>query len=472
MKVKYQLFFSMILVVSIGFFVGGALFLYNNFRGSLRNQVEQANQQHYTAQYFYELRLSGDTAETDALSEESLIQAAVSVTGELSWVDLTLCVSQVKEMGAVHLYSDLPARIGRRDLLDTIGAEPRGKIIRHGEDYDLLITTSSTRRGTTFFFTTTHSVTLVYKELATQTRSLLLIWLGMLLPLGAAALAVSGSISRRIEGLEETARRISGGAYGERAAITGEDEIARLGVSFNRMADSVEKTLEELRNYAKSRDDFARNFSHELKTPLTSIIGYADLLRSQRCGEETIQEAAGYIFREGKRLEILSRRLLELMKLRQTRLKLTIQPFEPTLAQLRESVAPLFRKRGVTLAVSSCDGTAAFDPPLLLTLLTNLVNNAGAACESGRLVEVLLEEQENQWVITVRDNGKGIPLEKIPRLTEEFYQVDPARSDSGMGLGLSICQEIARLHGGGLSIQSVPGEETAVSFPLQKEVSL
>lgn len=472
MKVKYQLFFSMILVVSIGFFAGGAFFLYGNFRGNLQSRVEHANQQHYTAQYFYELRLSGNTAGADSLSPEDLIAAAADVASELPWGDLTLCVSQMKEAGAVHLYSDLPARIGRQDLLDTIGADPIGKIVLHGDDYDLLVTTSATWRGTTFFFTTAHSVTSVYEELNAQTRNLLLIWMGMLLPLGAAALTVSGSISRRIEELEKTAGHISSGAYGERTVVAGDDEIARLGISFNRMADSVEKTLDELQDYAKSRDDFARNFSHELKTPLTSIIGYAELLRTQPCGEAVIQEAAGYIFREGKRLEVLSRRLLELMKLRQTRLKLTIHPLGPILFQLKESVIPLCRKNGVRLAVPDCNGTAAFDPTLFLTLLTNLVNNAQAACENGGLVELTLKEQESRWIITVRDNGKGIPAEKIPRLTEEFYQIDQARNSGGIGLGLSICQEIARLHGGSLSIQSVPGKGTDVSFSLQKGVPL
>jgi len=471
MKVKYQLFFSMILVVSAGFFAGGALFLRGNFQGSLRSRVEQANQQHYTAQYFYELRLSGDTAGADALADDALVRAAAGVTGEPPWNGLALCVSREGGKGPVHLYSSLPAGIGRRDLLDTIGEGPKGKIVRHGDAYDLLITTPSTRNETTFFFTTAHSVTPVYEELDSQTLRLFLIWAGMLLPLGAAALTVAGSVSRRIEGLEETARRISGGSYGERAAVAGEDEIARLGESFDRMADSIEKTMAELRAYAKSRDDFARNFSHELKTPLTSIIGYADLLRGRRCGEDTVREAAGYIFREGRRLETLSRRLLELMKLRQTRLELSVRPLGQVLARLEESAAPLCRQSGVTLAVRPCEGSAAFDPDLLLTLLANLVNNARDACGAGGRVEVLTEEEGDRWLITVRDNGRGIPAEDLPRIAEEFYQVDKARSGGGTGLGLSICREIARLHGGELSIQSAPGEGTAVSFSLSKEVS-
>lgn len=470
MKIKYRLFFSIILVVSLGCFVSGSLFLYSNFRESLHSRVEQANQEHHTFKYFYELHLIGEAREVDDLSDEILTNAAASITEEFSWNHLSLCVSREGEKGIIHLYSNLPTRIGRQDLLDTIGEESKGKIVRHGQIYDLLITTPVTHNETVFFFTTVQDISPVYENLTFQNRSLLLIWTGMLIPLGVTALAAAKSFSHRIEYLEEIAQRISNGAYVERTHITGSDEISRLGESFNRMADSVEEKMKELQDYAKSRDDFARNFSHELKTPLTSIIGYADLLRSRKGGEETVWEAARYIYREGKRLEVLSQRLLELMKLRQTCLKLNVHPLEPILSRLQESTAPLFCKSKVTLVVPFCGGSAAFDPPLLLALLTNLVNNGCSACEAGGVVEITLEEQKNRWVISVRDNGRGIPAEDLPRLTEEFYQVDKARSGSNTGLGLSICQEIARLHGGGLSITSIIGEGTTVSFPLNKEV--
>lgn len=472
MKVKYQLFFSTILVVSLGFFAGGAFLLLGNFQRSLRGRVEQARLEHHTMSYFCQLRLGGEISGNDPFSDQAIIRAAAGTADELSWSGLSLCVSREKGQDIVHLYSDLPEDIGRRAVLSTIGEGPLGMLHRRGNLYDLLLTTSITRGETTLYFTTAQDITPVYRELASQTRSLLLIWAGMLPLLGGASLAVAKKLSRRLESLEETARRIAGGAYGERAGIPGEDEIARLGRSFDRMADSVEEKMAELRDYAKSRDDFARNFSHEMKTPMTSIIGYADLLRSQSCGEETVREAAGYIFREGRRLEDLSRRLLELMKLRQTRLELRLHPLGPILTQLSETARPLCEAAGVTLTVPACEGSAAFDPPLLLTLLTNLVNNARAACEAGGLVEVLLEERPDRWRITVQDDGWGIPAEEIPRLTEEFYRVDKARSGGGTGLGLAICREIARLHGGELSIASAPGAGTTVSFSLEKEAAL
>lgn len=300
---------------------------------------------------------------------------------------------------------------------------------------------------------------------------MLLISAGMILLLGVVLLVVSGTLTGRIEKLDHAAHQLAGGDYSRRVQISGQDEIARLGESFNQMAGAVEENIHRLESYAKSRDEFAANFSHELKTPMTSIIGYADLLRSRRCDEETTIQAAQYIFEEGKRLEQLAQKLLSLMKLRQTQMELSSNNLGMVLSQAAASVRPLCESKGVQLQLPNCEAQARFDLALLQTLLVNLLRNAAAACDEQGIIQILLDEEKDHWTISVRDNGCGIPNQDIPRLTEEFYRVDRSRTRAGggTGLGLAICREIAKLHGSELCITSTLGTGTTVSFELGKE---
>ena len=468
MKIKWKLFFSTLLVVTLGFCMGGSLFLARNFQHILDSRLEQAGLEHYTTQYVFELQLNGTLAITENHRSDILIKAAAWAAENLSWQEQTFCVSH--EDGTI-LYSNFPARIGEQDILDTFENAPQGKLVSDGEHYDLLVTTVCDWSGVRFLLTTSREVTDLFLELRWQAGNMLLISAGMILLLGVVLLVVSGTLTGRIEKLDHAAHQLAGGDYSRRVQISGQDEIARLGESFNQMAGAVEENIHRLESYAKSRDEFAANFSHELKTPMTSIIGYADLLRSRRCDEETTIQAAQYIFEEGKRLEQLAQKLLSLMKLRQTRIELSSNDLGPVLPQAAASVRPLCESKSVQLRLPDCGAQAVFDLALLQTLLVNLLRNAAAACDKNGLIQILLEEKEDRWVISVRDNGCGIPTEDIPRLTEEFYRVDRSRTRAGggTGLGLAICREIAKLHGSELCITSTLGTGTTVSFELGKE---
>ena len=126
-----------------------------------------------------------------------------------------------------------------------------------------------------------------------------------LIMIAIGALIMSGLsflLTRPIRLLEESAGRIADGRYYERVKIKTKDEIGELAGCFNNMASAVEQNIADLKRYAQQQEDFVANFSHELKTPLTSIIGYADLLRSEKLGPKDTFKAASFIFSEGKRL--------------------------------------------------------------------------------------------------------------------------------------------------------------------------
>lgn len=124
-------------------------------------------------------------------------------------------------------------------------------------------------------------------------------------------------MTRPLEQLEQASRQIAAGAYSQRTAIHGSDEIASLSRSFDEMAQAVEGTVQTLQQNARQKDDFVAAFTHELKTPMTSILGFADILRSGEVSPATRRTAADYIYHESKRLEALSGNLLALMGLEQ-----------------------------------------------------------------------------------------------------------------------------------------------------------
>ena len=245
------------------------------------------------------------------------------------------------------------------------------------------------------------------------------------------------------------------------------DEIEALSRSFDKMADAVQEKIADLEADVQRREDFVGAFTHELKTPMTSIIGYADMLHTMQTDPDEQREAAAAIVHEGRRLEALSRKLLALLGLNEEGVELTAVPL-PALWPRLHAACP-----DVTLRTPAAAPTVRGDADLLLDLLCNLVQNAAKASAPGAPVLVLCAQAGDAVTLTVADRGCGIPPELIPRVTEPFYMVDKsrARRQGGSGLGLALCQRIAAAHGSALRIESEPGRGTRVSvtLPVWKE---
>ena len=284
----------------------------------------------------------------------------------------------------------------------------------------------------------------------------------------AAASAVTALLARRLTRplavLTDAGAQIAAGDYARRTDLHTGDEIEALSRSFDKMADAVQEKIADLEADVQRREDFVAAFTHELKTPMTSIIGYADMLHTMQTDPDEQREAAAAIVHEGRRLEALSGKLLALLGLGEE--TITLQP--TALAALwprLQAACP-----GVPLQLPACDAAVQADADLLLDLLCNLVGNAVKASEPGQPVEVRAADNGDTVTLTVADHGCGIPQSEISRVTEPFYMVDKsrARKQGGSGLGLALCKRIAEVHGSDLHIESTPGEGTRVSVILRK----
>ena len=266
--------------------------------------------------------------------------------------------------------------------------------------------------------------------------------------------------------LTAASARIAAGDYALRTRMHTGDELEILSQGFDQMAGAVQDKVEALELSVQQRDDFVGAFTHELKTPMTGIIGYADLLRSMQPDPEEQREAAGAIFHEAQRLETLSGKLLQLMGLGEHAPQLVPVQLDSVFAEARRAVAPALN--GCILTMQSNSLTVQGDADLLCDLVINLVTNAAKASTPGSAIAVCAEQADGSIRLTVQDHGQGIPADKLARVVEPFYMVDKSRSrrQGGSGLGLALCSRIAQAHGGTLAMESGLGKGTTVTVTL------
>lgn len=272
-------------------------------------------------------------------------------------------------------------------------------------------------------------------------------------------------ILRPLQELQKAAKEISGGNLKRRADVHTRDEIGAMAGAFNSMADRIEDQVTELSQVSEKRRQMLGSLTHELKTPMTSIIGYSDTLLNVNLKKEQQERALWHIYKECRRLERLSSKLMSLMGLYDND---SICMEEVSMQELFEQVVSLeeyhLKEKKIRLEHSCSMGTRRIDRDLFESLLINLIDNAIKASEEGAVISLM--GQDN--VITVRDQGCGIPADEIKRVTEAFYMVDKARSRKagGCGLGLALCSMIAQLHGAELLIESEVGKGTSVTIAL------
>lgn len=258
--------------------------------------------------------------------------------------------------------------------------------------------------------------------------------------------------------LTRSASLISEGHYGLRTAYESRDEIGWLSKAFDQMAESIEGKIESLDRELERKELLIGALSHEIKTPMTAVVGYADTLLRMPLDKEQQEKCARQIAEAGRRAESLSQKMMDMISLSgQDAAKK--QDFAAE--KLTGELAEIYGDRVEFICrIESLYG----DETLVFSLIENLIQNALRASEEGERIRVTLKEEEGYDVILVEDHGCGISPEHVPLLTEPFYRVDKARSRKmgGAGLGLTICKRIAEWHDGDLHIESAVGVGTTV----------
>lgn len=300
------------------------------------------------------------------------------------------------------------------------------------------------------------------------------------------AFLLARSIARPLTRLTRATEAIAQGEYDHRVEMKGSDEIGRLATSFNTMAERVQRSRQ-------MEKDFVANVSHELKTPLTSIQGFAQaILDGAVQNMRDVEHAAQTIFNETTRMTRLVGDLLTLARFESGQIPLAHENIDlsQSLPLWVERFRPRANESGQTL-ITVIDPLPSIigDPGRLEQVVANLIDNALKYNSAGGTVTVtakpiggesiskakstvtlrrrLLENPPATIVvISIADTGGGIPPEDLPRLFERFYRGDKARVAGGTGLGLAIANEIARAHGGKIEVTSKLGQGSVFSIHL------
>lgn len=288
---------------------------------------------------------------------------------------------------------------------------------------------------------------------------------------GLLILASAKKITKPLSLLTKVSDEVALGNYGKKVDVKSSDyEITALSESFNSMSLAIEQKIKEIREESEKRNIFVADFTHEMKTPMTAIIGYAQMLRSYDLNTTEKDQAAEAIYNEAKRLEKLSLQLLDLYVFQNEQIEMEKLNLLTIGEQLKATLKHLSEKYDVLFSIDFDDETICANGVLLLSLLYNLVDNAFKASEPQTTVKIYSKSSNDIVRVFVEDKGRGIAKENIKLLTEPFYREDKSRSRKfgGAGLGLSLCKEIATFHGTELSFESEKGKGTTVSFNLKK----
>ena len=307
----------------------------------------------------------------------------------------------------------------------------------------------------------------VYAGIQELTYQFSLINLIVILITGAIIILLVRWVLRPISTLKQNTGLIAAGIYDKRIGIIENDEIGELAQDFNSMAAAVEDHVRELQDEADRRTLFMSALTHELKTPMTSISGNAQTLLWTKMDEEEREDALLRIDAECIRIERLSQKLMKLIVLRQKdSIPLEAYRVSDLLESIRLSSAEQLRKAGLTLTIYNTMDTLVMDKDLLSSLLLNLIDNARKASSPGDTIELSAEGNS----IIVKDHGGGIPPKELNKITEPFYMVDKSRSKKagGIGLGLALADELARLHGAKLIFESTLGQGTRVKVVFER----
>ena len=317
-----------------------------------------------------------------------------------------------------------------------------------------------------YILVTSHSLQAVFDETSNMCDTYLWLYMIMLITAVVVMLVLSFMIAKPIDILSAATEKIARGSYSERVEVKSDDEIGTLARNFNMMADEVESHIQKLKDDARAREEFTASFTHELKTPLTSVIGYADMICTRDLTRDETKQAAEFIRNEGMRLESLSHKMMDLYVIRKTDFTLLEMNSCDMFSDLEETIIPQLKKRSVALHTDIEPAYVLIEPDLMKTLLINIIDNSLKA--EAKNITITGKRADGRYKTEMRDDGRGMEKSELSHIQEAFYMVDKSRSRKmhGAGLGLAISKEIAQVHGTELYFDSEPGKGTCVSFYL------
>lgn len=289
-------------------------------------------------------------------------------------------------------------------------------------------------------------------------------------------LKLTNRFSYYVEVLEEGIEEITRGNFSYQIDIPSQDEFGIIAEKMNQMSKAIEKIIDENQRGEDRKHELITSVAHDLRTPLTSVIGYLELLRSDKVNQETKEHYTEIVYQKAKRLEQLIEDLFSYTKYTYGNVAAITQPVDVVklLEQLLDEFYPSFEENNLTVNFyKDCSSMVSYaDGNLLARALANLISNAIKYGVDGKKVEIFFVHRSSEMQITVKNYGNIIPEQDMPHIFERFYRVEDSRSQEtgGSGLGLAIAQSIVNMHHGSITAKSsLSGTIFEVRLPIIRE---
>lgn len=471
MKLFWKVFLSIITVITIIFCISGHALIYSFFCTLLENEIEAAKKSNLSFCISLEsaVTVNGQNLE---LTDEGIAKKAsyVRILDGQELKQVTLYNSQFRQIYKMKDSNELKSEI---ELLKMTDTDNTGYEIREKKGKYYLVTVNQIfLNKNRFYVECINDVTAVFEQKDRQYQVYSACMLILIFVTAIFVLLLTWWIVNPIRELSQGAREIGRGEFSRKISVSSTDEIGILAEEFNHMSEKLEHNMEELTMAAVRQKEFTGSFAHELKTPLTSIIGYADMIRSKRMSEETRMIYGNYIFQQGKRLESLAKKMMDLIVLEKTDFEMREVFFEPFFEQIRDELQFVLKERHIVLETEAGEISLQAEPDLLKTVFLNMIDNSVKAIGENGFIFIRAEKRQQEVVVYVVDTGRGIPKKDIGKVTDSFYMVDKSRKYEGgsAGLGLAICKKVLELHHGKLEIESEEGKGTTMILRFEVEV--
>lgn len=469
MKFRYKTMLCIVIALSLAYAFGGSLLVMMSFDSALESRKKSAIEAY---QVICNTITVNREASVDYKEFIDTIHRVVIEQEDSSTIGAVLYADSEVVYSSGHIPFEAPIEINNdsNDVCHIIGPNLSYSYTTRESFYYLMIRGYVPLDGAeNFTLDLYYDVSEVYRA----TRTQIVIYIEILSVLIVVGIVVSWAISKfltkPLDTLSKTSKGIADGYLTLRAVVNTNDEFGLLADNFNLMADSLENYIEQLKDEMERREKFMASFAHEIKTPMTSIIGYSDLIRCGALSADEIPKAANYIFSESKRLEKLSLKLLDLIVLKKRDFEFKKISISQTILDTAKAVKPKLISNNISFFAKCEEGECFVEPDLFKSLIINLIDNASKAVDNkGGIIKLYSEMTENGCIIKILDNGRGIPQEDIDKISQAFYRVDKSRSRKygGAGLGLSLCSEIVAMHNGTIDFESELGKGTCVTVVL------
>lgn len=467
MKFFWKIFFVFTAMITAVFSVFGIWMITQSFRNSLQKEIEEGNRESRLFQFAFEVNMNSlsENYQTEKIVKELTESVVSNLDGQSYFYRLYRGTqSVIYENSELRLEHGMMAQMGDNTCVY--------QVMESGQSRYLIFLCKSSVGGRTYYLESAKDITELYEERDHFYDQYRMIMLALIVASGVIVLLLSHFLTKSVVALSGTTRQFARGDYAVRSDVVSGDEIGTLAQDFNRMADNLTEKMNELTDAARKQEDFTASFAHELKTPLTSIIGYADMLRTMDMTKKETAEAANYIYSQGKRLESLSFKLLELIVTRNQDYQFRQVEVMELLGEAVRITEKSLEAKGIVCAVEAENGTIWGERDLLISLLVNLIDNARKALPENGHIRLEGRRQGEGYMLRVLDDGCGMPKAEIEKITEAFYMVDKSRSrrEGGAGLGMTLCSRIVEVHGAEWKIESSEGKGTQITicFPAKE----